>query len=101
MQGAKSSDAVARPLGQGRSPCRSRTNIVVGLPIRPCREAVANLTRIDHTRAAINLGAAAARRLPRDGSAAGCPTELPSAEPPALDAGRKTELSLWKVTSGA
>lgn len=72
-------------------------NIVVGLPHPAVWEAVANLTRIDHTRAAINP-----RRVvrpeapaPRDESHAGGPVrgpfdEQPPAEPTAPGAGRKT-----------
>ena len=97
MQGAKSSDTVARLLGQGRSPCRS---ITLSLPplIRPSGRGVANLTRIDHTRAAVNhLAPTAVRTLPHDGSDGSSLVGKPG-RPTAPVAVRKTQLRLWKVT---
>src|SRR5688500_9088054 len=97
MQGAKSTDAVARLLGQGRSPCRS---ITLSLPplIRPSRErrrkSDANRS---YARSHKPLAPTAVRTLPHDGSDDSSLVGEPGRSTAPV-AGRKTQLRLRKVT---
>ncbi len=104
-------DARGQVFGHGRKATGARAqslpikNIVVGLPHPAVREAIANQTRIDHTRAALNPWRVVRSKAPapRDacvtwGSCARTVRRTCPADPTASVAGRKTQPNFWKVT---